>query len=256
MDGWNTIYFGTLPYDGTASSVTLTTDENNANKKTGTVTNKYSEVTAQPEAIKELSGRDWKEGDAFTFTIAAYGDNTTDAITIGKVVMPTTLTATANSTNHSAVFNNITFKDAGTYYFKIVENEGNDKALTYSKKEVVATVTVTRGSDNTLTSAVTYQQMKRDDGEDEMQENNNTFTNTYPKTEVPVLKVWSPLKPEFVASVELTLYTDLASTTRAVDANGNVVESITLNGNEEAAWTSKFTNLPERIVMGMPSHTM
>ena len=246
MDGWNTIYFGTLPYDGTASSVTLTTDENNANKKTGTVTNKYSEVTAQPEAIKELSGRDWKEGDAFTFTIAAYGDNTTDAITIGKVVMPTTLTATANSTNHSAVFNNITFKDAGTYYFKIVENEGNDKALTYSKKEVVATVTVTRGSDNTLTSAVTYQQMKRDDGEDEMQENNNTFTNTYPKTEVPVLKVWSPLKPEFVASVELTLYTDLASTTRAVDANGNVVESITLNGNEEAAWTSKFTNLPEK----------
>ena len=68
------------------------------------------------------------------------------------------------------------------------------------------------------------------------------ITNDFPTTDVPVKKVWDVEAPDFVTSVEFTLYTDAAFTTVAEDVNGNAAV-LTLSAPD---WAGSFTDLPEK----------
>lgn len=122
--------------------------------------NPYAELAA----VKNLSGRNWTGDDHFYFAMAASLANPAGA------VMPTTLTAEANSTAKTAVFGKIYFTQAGTYTYTITETVPTDtKGIQYDTKTVTAVVTVTSTA-NGLTASVAYQN------------NDNTFNNTYSST--------------------------------------------------------------------------
>lgn len=99
---------------------------------------------------KNLVGRDWQEGDSFSFTLAADPDDqaTLDAVGAGTVVLP--LNAGDGSVvisdevdtegNHTVSFGDITFKAEGTYKFVITENDHGVAGV--SKDESVKHVTV------------------------------------------------------------------------------------------------------------------
>lgn len=127
---------------------------------------------------KNLVGRDWQEGDSFSFTLAADPDDqaTLDAVGAGTVVLP--LNAGDGSVvisdevdtegNHTVSFGDITFKAEGTYKFVITENDHGVAGV--SKDESVKHVTVrVEGSQESSQLVATLVDEQSDD---------LTFTNT------------------------------------------------------------------------------
>lgn len=122
---------------------------------------------------KNLVGRDWKNGDSFSFTLAADPDDTTTlrAVKDGTVVLPENAddgtVVVNNKTNpKTAAFGDITFKSEGTYKFIITENDSNVAGV--SKDASTKHVTVSVADENgTLEANVV------DADTDEL-----TFTNT------------------------------------------------------------------------------
>lgn len=111
------------------------------------------------EGTKTLEGRNITETDNFTFTLAADADDgdTQNAIENGNIVMPDSLTAVAG-TDGNFTFGEITFKAAGTYKFKITENQpaaGTQTSIRYDTHTTVVTVTVTE-ENGILTADVAY----------------------------------------------------------------------------------------------------
>lgn len=119
------------------------------------------------KVTKALEGRDWKDGDSFTFTIEPYNaGNTADtvtAVTRGDVVMPnpTELTiaysdVAAGTNSATKAFGDITFNKTTVtgypYAFKITEVQtGNGQnGMTYDTHERIVYVTVTDNGDGTL----------------------------------------------------------------------------------------------------------
>lgn len=131
-----------------------------------TFTNAYrtDTVTAQLEAQKQLVGRSWLEGDAFTFEVTA--------ITDGAPVPQggTTATATAPADGAAvatASFGTMTFDKAGTYDYLIREQVPEGAVLdaaglyeldgvTYDAAAHKATVSVTDDGEGALHAAVSY----------------------------------------------------------------------------------------------------
>ena len=137
---------------------------------------------ANLEVTKVLEGRDWLEGDSFTFVLAA-GDEATLAATQGEnptVVLPGNadgITVAYDAQNpeaaHTAAFGDITFTQVGTYTFTVSEQVPADgdkiPGVTYDAVERVVTVSVTDDLDGTLGARVVG--IAPDAG--------LTFTNTY-----------------------------------------------------------------------------
>lgn len=176
---------GALPVGWTLITQTPQTSTIDTAGETAEVvfTNVYSQVEKAPQATKNLTGRDWGDAEAFEFTIESGDATTAAAITAGKVVMPGQTTANAAKTAQTATFGNITFKDAGTYYFIIKETAGSATGITYSQKEVKVKVEVTK-TNGVLTATMTYADVKDDagtqvEGELTYAETVKTFTNTY-----------------------------------------------------------------------------
>lgn len=175
---------GTLPAGWTLTSPTAacagTLDTAGATVEASFI-NTYGEVTQAPQATKLLKGREWQDNEEFTFILTPYGEDTTAAITAGKVVMPEAeLSATANKNNQIATFGDITFKAAGTYYFTIRETQGDDTGLNYSQKEVRVKVEVTNNV-GALIATMTYTDVKDDAGANAAESYDSTpktFTNT------------------------------------------------------------------------------
>ena len=158
-------------------------------------TNVYSEITGAPEGIKQLTGREWTEGDSFSFVLAAdtEDETTTAAVTAGTVVLPATTTATvsdgtdnpdedesvngtANQTDcRNFIFDAITFKDAGTYTFTITEDltgttDGVKDGVVYAKEPVKVTYVIGKTAGVLSLDSVTYTP------------ENKTLVNTYVST--------------------------------------------------------------------------
>ena len=131
---------------------------------------------------KNLVGRDWQNGDSFSFTLAAdpNDETTVNAVDDGTVVLPEnatdgTVKVTNTSNPKTAAFGDITFKSAGTYKFTVSEMlpEGMSTAnpakngITYdtSVKHITVEVTAQNG---TLKANVVAGAL-----------DNLTFTNTY-----------------------------------------------------------------------------
>ena len=137
---------------------------------------------ANLEVTKVLEGRDWLEGDSFTFVLAA-GDEATLAATQGEnptVVLPGNaggITVAYDAQNpeaaHTAAFGDITFAAEGIYTFTVSEQVPADEdkipGVTYDAVERVVTVSVTDDLDGTLSARVVG--IAPDAG--------LTFTNTY-----------------------------------------------------------------------------
>lgn len=154
-----------------------------ANKVTGTndnvalarFTNTYDPDDA--EAIisvqKTLSGREWKAGDAFNFTLSAGNEATQTAITNGDVILPngTSITIADGTANHQNSFAAIKFNKVGTYVFNVNETQGSLAGINYDVHTSVVTVKVTDEGQGKLEADVSYA-----DG------TVATFTNTYTTT--------------------------------------------------------------------------
>lgn len=142
------------------------------------VTNTHKKSTLAEGSIKvskSISGRDWKNGDSFNFTIAGTGS-------IPNAPLPDSASVTigTDTANHEASFGKIVYKTAGTYTYTVKETKPTDAiaGLHYSQAEYEVTVTVLA---NMGAPTVSIKQVKDDNGKTVGNQSANVakFTNTY-----------------------------------------------------------------------------
>ena len=110
---------------------------------------------------KVISGREWTDGDEFSFTITApEGTPLPDPATV------TVSKKDAKDGIATIKFGKIHYAAAGTYKYEIRENAGSTVGMTYDAHVATAEVTVTENGDGSLTANVTKKE-------------NGRFTNTY-----------------------------------------------------------------------------
>lgn len=110
---------------------------------------------------KAIDGREWTDGDEFSFTITAPDG--------APLPDPATVTVSKHDAKDGIAaikFGKIRYTAAGTYKYEIRENAGNTVGMTYDSHVVTAEVTVTEGSEGNLTANVTKKE-------------NGRFTNMY-----------------------------------------------------------------------------
>ena len=110
---------------------------------------------------KAIDGRDWTDGDEFSFTITAPEG--------APLPDPATVTVSKKDAKYGIAtikFGKIHYAAAGTYKYEIRENAGGTVGMTYDAHVATAEVTVTEDGDGTLTANVTKKE-------------NGRFTNTY-----------------------------------------------------------------------------
>lgn len=110
---------------------------------------------------KAIDGRDWTDGDEFSFTITA-----PEGVPLPDPATVTVSKGDAEDGIAAIKFGKIHFAAAGTYKYEIRENAGSTVGMTYDAHVATAEVTVTEDGDGNLTANVT----KKEDGR---------FTNTY-----------------------------------------------------------------------------
>ena len=91
-------------------------------------------ASATLQLTKDLKGRDWKDGDSFTFTLTGEGN----------VPMPAgdpTVAVTGSTQGHKAAFGAITYSQVGTYRYTITEQATTIPGVSIDTP-VTATVTV------------------------------------------------------------------------------------------------------------------
>ena len=133
--------------------------------KTATFKNTYSVTPTDADLDFDLSkaidGREWTDGDEFSFTITAPDG--------APLPDPATVTVSKHDAKDGIAaikFGKIHYAAAGTYKYAIRENAGSTVGLTYDAHVATAEVTVTENGDGSLTANVTKKE-------------NGRFTNTY-----------------------------------------------------------------------------
>lgn len=110
---------------------------------------------------KVISGREWTDGDEFSFTITAPDG--------APLPDPATVTVSKHDAKDGIAaikFGKIRYTATGTYKYEIRENAGSTVGMTYDAHVATAEVTVTEKGDGRLTANVTKKE-------------NGRFTNTY-----------------------------------------------------------------------------
>lgn len=149
--------------DGTLKAEHVLKDAKGA--PSATFENSYSVTPADADLdfglSKAIDGREWTDGDEFSFTITAPDG------------APLPNPATVTVSNHDAKdgiaaikFGKIRYTATGTYKYEIRENAGSTVGMTYDAHVATAEVTVTENGDGSLTANVTKKE-------------NGRFTNTY-----------------------------------------------------------------------------
>lgn len=149
--------------DGTLKAEHVLKDAKGATS--ATFENSYSVTPADADLdfglSKAIDGREWTDGDEFSFTITAPDG------------APLPNPATVTVSNHDAKdgiaaikFGKIRYTAAGTYKYEIRENAGNAAGMTYDEHAATAEVTVTEDGEGKLIANVTKKE-------------NGRFTNTY-----------------------------------------------------------------------------
>ena len=110
---------------------------------------------------KAIDGREWTDGDEFSFTITA-----PDGAPLPNPATVTVSKRDAEGGIAAIKFGTIRYTAAGTYKYEIRENAGSTVGMTYDAHVATAEVTVTEDGDGTLTANVTKKE-------------NGRFTNTY-----------------------------------------------------------------------------
>ena len=152
---------------------------------TATITNTLKTVSLQHliSVRKNLTGREWKNSDQFSFTLEAEDNAPLPASC--KDQQPCTVTVKHDSTEHSAAFGDITY-NAGdaTYTYYVTENGGSISALHYSQAKYKVVVTVVKNNDGAWTASVTSVTKVQDDNGQKVSESQSVstpvaFTNHY-----------------------------------------------------------------------------
>lgn len=128
-------------------------------KNTYSVTPLYAELDFG--LSKTIDGRDWTDGDEFSFTITAPEG--------APLPDPATVTVNRKDAKDGIAaikFGKIHYAAAGTYKYEIRENAGSTVGMTYDAHVATAEVTVTENGEGKLTANVTKKESGR-------------FTNTY-----------------------------------------------------------------------------
>lgn len=140
-----------------------------------TFTNTFTGTTTAKLSIgKILAGRDWMEGDTFTFTLIAKGNA---PMPEGENANKLTITNESNKVmddERLGSFGDITFTQPGTYEYTISEDTVTLPGFKNHPGDITATVTVTRNG-NELTSTVSY----KDAAGKVNEAGYGYFTNTY-----------------------------------------------------------------------------
>ena len=133
--------------------------------KAATFENSYSvtplDTDLDFDLSKAIDGREWTDGDEFSFTITAPDG--------APLPDPATVTVSKHDAKDGIAaikFGKIRYTAAGTYKYEIRENAGNTVGMTYDSHVATAEVTVTEDGDGNLTANVTKKE-------------NGRFTNTY-----------------------------------------------------------------------------
>lgn len=172
--------------DGSGESV-KTYDSSNHNSGTPTVrfTNTYAAAATDPVQVitgfsKKLTGREWKDGETFTFKLK----NVSKPDGVETAPMPekdevTVRKADVKDGKAPIEFGALTFKKAGEYKYQLKEQVPSPEAagMTYDKAVRDITVTVTDNGTGKLTAAVTAVS------------GNETFTNEYKTEDLPMDQV-------------------------------------------------------------------
>ena len=146
--------------DGTLSAAHVLKDA-----KTAEFTNTYSvtplDANLDFDLSKVIDGREWTDGDEFSFTITAPEGT--------PLPNPATVTVNKHDAKDGVAaikFGKIHYTAAGTYKYEIRENAGSTVGMTYDSHVATAEVTVTENGEGKLTANVTKKE-------------NGRFTNTY-----------------------------------------------------------------------------
>lgn len=149
--------------DGTLKAEHVLKDAKGATS--ATFENSYSVTPLDAELdfdlSKVISGREWTDGDEFSFTITAPDG--------APLPDPATVTVSKHDAKDGIAaikFGKIRYTATGTYKYEIRENAGGTVGMTYDAHVATAEVTVTENGDGSLTANVTKKE-------------NGRFTNTY-----------------------------------------------------------------------------
>lgn len=149
--------------DGTLKAEHVLKDAKGATS--ATFENSYSVTPADADLdfdlSKVISGREWTDGDEFSFTITAPDG--------APLPDPATVTVSKHDAKDGIAaikFGKIRYTATGTYKYEIRENAGSTVGMTYDAHVATAEVTVTENGDGSLTANVTKKE-------------NGRFTNRY-----------------------------------------------------------------------------
>lgn len=189
-------------------------------------------ATADFGLTKVLEGRDWQDGDSFTFLLE--GDDGAP-VPMGDDGAPSTEVDVSSDDATDGVakidFGSIVYTQAGQYEYKVTEKHGSAGGVTYSDNVATLRVTV---RDNTETGELEAS-VERVSGDGE-------FVNTYDSS-IPSDQLVSPhfskvLKGRDWRDSDHFTFTISAETPGAplpIDDDGEKVTSVTVNNAKEAA---------------------
>lgn len=200
--------------------------------KATTVTNtfKVESTTATLDVTKILSGRAWKEGDTFSFTLAAE-DGTPMPAEGGETATVTYEGGAADANSRQASFGAITYEKPGNYTYTISEIATKLPGFDTVPADVTATVDVVRNG-NQLTASVSYSRGTAGSAE---------FTNVY------TAKLPGDAAFDLTAGKTLTgrAMKDKEFTFQLKDANDNVVSEAYNDSEGNIAFKDVTLNLAD-----------
>lgn len=188
-------------------------------------------ATADFGLTKVLEGRDWQNGDSFTFLLEGVNGA---PVPMGDDGAPSTEVAVSSNDATDGVaeidFGSIVYTQPGQYEYKVTEKRGSAGGMTYSDNVAVLCVTV---RDNTETGKLEAS-VERVSGDGE-------FVNTYDSS-IPSDQLVSPHFSKVLEGREWREGDSFTFTIRAkdgaplpVNANGEEVTSVTVHDATEAA---------------------
>lgn len=173
----------------TGNNVDLTKQKvwsSNAGTLTATITNTLKPVSLSNSISvkKNLTGREWKDSDQFSFTLKA--ENNAPLPASCKDQQSCTVTVKHDSTGHTVSFGDITYNAGNAEYtYYVTENSGKITALHYSQAKYKVVVIVSKNTAGEWDAAVTSVTKVQDDNGKTVSESQSdstqpvAFTNHY-----------------------------------------------------------------------------
>lgn len=188
-------------------------------------------ATADFGLTKVLEGRDWRDGDSFTFLLEGVNGA---PVPMGDDGEPSTEVAVSSDDATDGVakinFGSIVYTQAGQYEYKVTEKRGSAGGMTYSDNAATLRVTV---RDNTETGEL--------EASVELVSGDREFVNTYDSS-IPSDKLVNPHFSKVLEgrdwhagdSFTFTISAKTPGAPLPVDANGEEVTSVTVHDATEA----------------------